>query len=58
MGLTNAGRPLDGCNALSHSTDGKPVWSFVTDAKGAKVFVRGLYNRRQAETAMCLKGFG
>lgn len=58
MGLTNAGRPVDGCAALSHTPDGSPVWSYVTDSKGDKVFVRGLYNRRRAETALCLKGFG
>lgn len=57
VGLTNAGRPLEGCNALSHSPSGAPVWSFVTDAKGNKVFVRGLYSRRKAETELCMRGF-
>lgn len=57
MGLTNAGRAVDGCNALSHAPDGRPVWSYVQDSSGRSVFVRGLYNRRKAETALCLKGF-
>ena len=57
VGLTNAGRPLEGCTALSQSPSGHPVWSFVTDAQGNKVFVRGLYNRRKAETELCLRGF-
>lgn len=58
MGLTNAGRAQAGCHALSHASDGTtPVWSYVTDAQGRHVFVRGLYNRRKSETALCLKGF-
>ena len=57
VGLTNAGRPLEGCTALSQSPSGQPVWSFVTDAQDNKVFVRGLYNRRLAETEMCRRGF-
>jgi GH24 family phage-related lysozyme (muramidase) len=57
MGLTNAGRAVEGCKALSHAQDGRtPVWSYITDAQGNKVFVPGLYARRKAETAMCLKG--
>lgn len=57
VGLINAGRLLDGCNALAHAPDGKtPVWSYVTSADGAKRFVRGLYNRRIAERDMCLSG--
>lgn len=58
MGLTNAGRPVEGCQALSHAPDGvTPVWSSVRDAQGRYVFVRGLYNRRKAETALCMRGF-
>jgi GH24 family phage-related lysozyme (muramidase) len=57
MGLTNAGRAADGCRALSHGPDGSPVWSSVKDRNGGYVFVRGLYNRRKSETALCLKGF-
>ncbi len=57
MGLTNAGKPQEGCHALSHAPDGRPVWSFVTDDQGRARFVQGLYNRRKAETALCLKGF-
>ncbi len=57
VGLTNAGMPLEGCRALSQTTDGRPVWSYVTTANGEKQFVRGLYNRRKAETALCLRGF-
>lgn len=58
MGLTNAGYPREGCHALSHAGDGvTPVWSFVTDAQGRKVFVNGLYSRRKAETVFCLRGF-
>jgi hypothetical protein len=57
VGLINAGRLLDGCNALAHAPDCKtPVWSYVTKPDGTKQFVRGLYNRRLAERDMCLSG--
>lgn len=57
VGLINAGRLLEGCEALAHAPDGKtPVWSYVTRADGTKRFVRGLYNRRLAERDMCLRG--
>ena len=55
VGLINAGRIADGCKALAWAPDGKPVWSYVTDAQGRKVFVQGLYNRRRAEAEMCAK---
>jgi len=55
VGLINAGRIADGCKALAWAPDGKPVWSYVTDAQGRKVFVPGLYNRRRAEAELCLK---
>ena len=55
VGLINAGRIADGCKALARAPDGKPVWSYVTDAQGRKVFVPGLYNRRRAEAELCLK---
>lgn len=55
VGLINAGRIADGCRALAWAPDGKPVWAYVTDAQGRKVFVPGLHNRRRAEAEMCLK---
>lgn len=55
VGLINAGRIADGCRALAWAPDGKPVWSYVTDAQGRKVFVRGLHNRRLAEAGLCAK---
>lgn len=55
VGLINAGRIADGCKALAWAPDGKPVWSYVTDAQGRKVFVQGLYNRRRAEAELCPK---
>jgi len=56
VGLINAGRVADGCKALAWAPDGKPVWAYVTDTQGRKVFVPGLYNRRRAEAAMCATG--
>ena len=56
VGLINAGRLAEGCNAMAWAPDGKtPVWSYVTDAQGKKVFVPGLHNRRRAEAEMCAK---
>lgn len=51
VGLINAGRVAEGCEAMAHAPSGKPVWSYA-DGK----FVRGLYNRRLAERDLCLKG--
>lgn len=48
--LINAGNIKGGCDALAHAPNGKPVWSYA----GGK-FVPGLYNRRIAERALCLK---
>lgn len=62
VGLINAGRIADGCNALAHKPDGSPVWSYIDsgkrDAKGRVIykFVQGLYNRRLAERKLCLSG--
>ncbi|MDY0036731.1 MAG: hypothetical protein RBS05_12550 [Zoogloea oleivorans] len=55
VGLINAGRVREGCEALAHGPGGAPVWSYVTQ-NGAKQFVRGLYIRRLAERDMCLRG--
>ncbi|MDF8361943.1 lysozyme [Achromobacter anxifer] len=51
VGLINSGRLVEGCNALAHAPNGSPAWSYA-DGK----FVRGLYNRRLAERALCLSG--
>jgi len=57
VGLINAGRLREGCDALAHAPDGKtPVWSYVTLPGGRKEFVRGLYRRRLAERDLCLSG--
>ena len=56
VGLINAGRIAEGCKALAWAPDGKtPVWAFVTDARGRKVLIPGLHNRRLAEMELCLK---
>lgn len=56
VGLINAGRIQDGCKALAWAPDGKtPVWAFITDSKGQKLFVRGLHARRLAEAELCAK---
>lgn len=57
LGLINAGRTAEGCNAISRAESGRPVWSYVTK-DGKETFVQGLFNRRLAETAMCLQGVG
>lgn len=56
VGLINAGRLAEGCNALANAPDGSPVWSYVTGSKGQKVFVQGLRNRRLDERRLCLSG--
>lgn len=57
VGLINAGRIAEGCKALAWAPDGKtPVWAYVTDAQGRKVFVRGLHARRVAEAKLCGAG--
>ncbi|WP_033473908.1 lysozyme [Bordetella bronchiseptica] len=56
VGLMNAGRLAEGCNALAYGPDGAPVWSYVTDKSGRKVFVQGLRNRRLDERQLCLSG--
>ncbi|MVV51915.1 lysozyme [Pseudomonas sp. PB120] len=56
VGLINAGRIAEGCKALAWASDGRtPVWSYVTNAQGKKVFVPGLHNRRRAEAELCAK---
>ena len=56
VALINAGRIQDGCNALAWGPDGTtPVWAFITDSKGQKLFVRGLHARRLAEAELCAK---
>ena len=55
VGLINAGRIAEGCKALAWGADGRPVWAYVTDAQGKKVFVPGLHNRRRAEAGLCIK---
>ena len=57
VGLINAGRIAEGCNALAWAADGKtPVWAYVTDAQGRKTFVPGLHARRLAEAKLCRAG--
>lgn len=57
VGLINQGRVAEGCKALAWAADGKtPVWAYVTDAKGRRVFVRGLHYRRLDEMKLCLEG--
>jgi lysozyme len=61
MRLWNVGDWEGGCRRLSRGEDGQMVWSFtshIDPATGKKVFtfVRGLANRRAAETGKCLEG--
>lgn len=51
--LINAGRIQEGCRALAWGPDGRPVWAYITDANGKKVFVRGLHNRQLDEARLC-----
>ena len=55
VGLINAGRIKEGCRALAWGADGRPVWAYVTDAKGSKRFVPGLHARRLDEMRLCLQ---
>ncbi|WP_273822693.1 lysozyme [Pseudomonas asplenii] len=55
VALINAGRIAEGCRALAWAPDGRPVWAYVTDAKGNKVFVPGLHRRRVAEAELCAR---
>jgi GH24 family phage-related lysozyme (muramidase) len=54
VGLINADRIADGCRALAHDRNGKPVWSYIKQPDGSFKFVRGLYNRRLDEVKLCL----
>lgn len=61
MQAWNTGNWELGCQRLSKSDTGRPVWSFtsrINPKTGQKVytFVQGLANRRTAETATCMKG--
>lgn len=61
MEAFNRGEWELGCRRLSMSDAGRPVWSFVRTGKmiGGKPemkFVKGLANRREAETRECAKG--
>ncbi|MCL8302182.1 lysozyme [Pseudomonas mosselii] len=53
VALINAGRIAEGCRALAWGADGRPVWAYVTDAKGNKRFVPGLHARRLEEAQLC-----
>lgn len=55
VGLINSGQIEKGCKAIAWASNGvTPVWAFVTDSKGQKIFVKGLHNRRIAEMKLCL----
>lgn len=51
--LINQGRIKEGCRALAWGPDGRPVWAYVTNDKGQKVFVRGLHLRQLDEARLC-----
>lgn len=59
MAAFNRGDWALGCRRLSRGDDGRVVWSFTShigrDGKKVLTFVKGLANRRAAETALCLK---
>lgn len=61
MAAWNAGDWELGCRRMSRSDAGKVVWSFVRtgrklpNGKPEMKFVRGLANRREAETGRCLE---
>lgn len=57
VGLINEGHIKAGCDALVWAADGKtPVWAYVTNGHGEKVFVPGLHRRRLAEAELCKAG--
>ncbi len=61
VGLINQGSIVAGCKAIAQAPDGRPVWSSVRDGVNPDgspryKFVPGLYNRRMAESEMCLTG--
>lgn len=50
VALINQGKLQAGCDAMAHSPEGAPAWSY----SGGK-FYRGLYNRRLSERGWCVK---
>jgi GH24 family phage-related lysozyme (muramidase) len=58
LGLINAGRLAEGCAALANGADGNPVWSYTKAPDGKLTYIPGLYNRRVAEAALCVKRAG
>jgi GH24 family phage-related lysozyme (muramidase) len=54
--LINQGKTKEGCKAISRGPNGAPVWSYTIDAKGNQRFIQGLFNRRLAESGLCMKG--
>ena len=61
MASWNKGDWVLGCRRLSLADSGAPVWSYVRtgrmiNGKPEMKFVRGLANRRQAETRECIAG--
>lgn len=55
MQAANSGNYRVACQRLSRSDGGRMQWVYVTRPDGSKQFVQGLANRREAETAGCLK---
>lgn len=51
--LYNQGYSKEACYAMYRDNNGKPVWSYAK-VDGKLTFVKGLYNRRKYEAAMCL----
>lgn len=64
MEAWNRGEWELGCQRMSRSDAGRPVWSYVKtgktlpNGKPEMKFVQGLANRRMAETGKCLEGLG
>lgn len=58
MSAWNRGEWERGCQRISRGDDGRMVWSFTSrmvDGRKQYTYVRGLANRRAAETAKCLR---